>query len=256
MSKLITVENPRGTKLTFSESDHKYSDENNNVYRSVTKIIHCLFPEFERDKIAMFSAKKRGCTVQEILQEWKDIADTACTKGTLVHRYAECMLQSIPFDMRATTQEQADCIKLVHAFIPKLMERYEFVEAEKIIFSEEFKLAGTVDLIMRNKNTGNYAIFDWKTNKEIKLRDEYGKYGKMFLSKIPHCNYYHYALQLNVYRYILVAEGYGDFNDCELALFHIHPNHKKGIKPYLIPDMTEHAKLILDYVKETHGDIW
>jgi ATP-dependent exoDNAse (exonuclease V) beta subunit len=253
MSKLITVENPQGFKITFDEAGHKYQDESGKIYRSVTKIIHKLFPEFERDKIAGFVARKRGVDRSEVIAEWEATAKTACDLGNVVHRYAECFLQNIEFDMQPTTDEQCQRLKVIHEFLPKLTERYEFVEAEKIIFSPDCLLAGTIDLIMKNKNTGTMCIFDWKTNKEICKHDKYNKVGKMFLSNLDNCNYNHYALQLNTYRYMMHMEGYGDFGNCELALFHVTND---GVVGYPLPDMTNHVKLVIDYVKQTKGDIW
>jgi ATP-dependent exoDNAse (exonuclease V) beta subunit len=253
MSKTITVQNPKGLSITFSEDKHMYQDETGAIYRSVTKIIHKLFPAFERDKIAGFCAKKRGISKQEVIAEWEETARVACDLGNIVHRYAECFLTNVEFDMNPTTEDQSERLKIIHEFLPKLSDRYEVVEAEKIVFSPECLLAGTVDLIMRNKKTGNLCIFDWKTNKEIAKTDKYNKVGKMFLSNIENCNYNHYALQLNTYRYMMHMEGYGDYGNCELGLFHVTPT---GVVGYPLPDMTQHVKMIVDHVKETKGDIW
>ncbi|MBK8660973.1 MAG: hypothetical protein IPN18_03865 [Ignavibacteriales bacterium] len=57
--------------------------------------------------------------------------------------------------------------------------------------------------------TGKYDIYDWKTNKSI---DEYGYGGKRGTRPptydLPDCNFYHYSLQLSLYKYLL--ENYHD----------------------------------------------
>ena len=40
--------------------------------------------------------------------------------------------------------------------------------SEVIIYSEELKLAGTIDLMIFNKDKNHISIIDWKTNKRIK----------------------------------------------------------------------------------------
>jgi len=245
---------PSGLGITFDEKGHKYYDDNGQIYRSVTKIIHALFPKFEKDQIAAAVARKRGVSKWEVIKEWDDNCTVACDLGTMVHRYAECMIENIPFDMRPTTQKQADFIKVVHNFIPKLLSKFELVECEKIVFAPDLGLSGMVDLIMKNKTTGNLCIFDWKTNKELKLTDQYGKCGLYpFVSHLSNCNFSHYALQINTYRYLLNREGYDDYSNAEMALFHINDIEVKG---YPLPDMTDTVEELCKFVKENHGDIW
>lgn len=250
MSNVITVENPRGKTITFDEADHKYFDEKDNQYRSVTTIIKSLFPEFEKEKISFFVARKRGVDQQEVLDEWQESADIANEMGTKVHRYAECVLKGEEFDMELTTEKQKKLVATCKMYLPRLLEKYEFVEAEKIVFSPKYLLAGTVDLIMKHKESGKLCIFDWKTNKEIKPYDKYGKTGKLFLSHLGNCNLNHYKLQLNLYRRLLTMENYGNFNDAMLALFHIS---ESGIKPYRVTYMDKEIDQLLEYAKEIQG---
>jgi ATP-dependent exoDNAse (exonuclease V) beta subunit len=268
MGKVITVKNPRGKKITFDEDEHKYSDEKGRRYNSVTSVIHSLFPEFEREKMAYFVARKRvmkakgypdkdSTPVPEVmaeravvLEEWEENKNQACDLGTQIHRYAECQLQGIDFDMTFTGERQPKLAKTLDKFIPELLDSYEFLEAEKIVFCPTILLAGTIDLIMRNKKSGKLCIFDWKTNKAINQSDSYGKKGKLFLEHIENANYWYYALQLNVYRWILNREKYGDFEDVELGLFHINT---RKVKAYMLPVMDWEAGQIADYTKKLKG---
>jgi hypothetical protein len=72
------------------------------------------------------------------------------------------------------------------------------------------------------KPDGTLAIYDWKRAKEIKYEN---KYQKMYppLNHLPDTNYWHYSLQLNIYRRIL-QEHY-DVVVSELALVILHPNN-------------------------------
>jgi len=268
MGKIITVKNPRGRIITFDEDEHKYTDEHGEKFNSVTTVIHSLFPEFEREKMAYFVARKRvmkreGYATKDdtptyevmkerevVLEEWELNKNQACDLGTQIHRYAECKLQDIDFDMDFTGEKQPKMAKSLDAFIPELLKSYEFLEAEKIVFVPSLRLAGTIDLIMRNIKTGKHCIFDWKSNKAINMNDSYGKKGKLFLDHIEHSNYWHYALQLNLYRWILAKEKYGEFDDVELGLFHINT---RTVKAMQLPRLDWEVEQIAHYCGKLKG---
>lgn len=268
MSKLITVSDPHGNVVHFREDDHKYFDDQQNNYNSVTKVIHSLFPEFEADKIAYFVARKRVKerggyetnadvpvreTMQEktvVLEEWELNKNQACDMGTQVHRYCECKLLGIEPDMEITSEKGRDMTKVVDLFLIDLEKQYEFLESEKIIFRRPYLLAGCVDLIMRNRTTGKLCIFDHKTNKEIKLKDSYKKTGKLFLQHIENCNYQTYTLQLSLYKYMLIDGGYGDFEDCELGIFHYST---RNTTCYKLNDLQLEASQIVKYAERLKG---
>ena len=257
MSLIKTVEHPTGKLITFFEDDHEYRDDTNKKYLSTTTLVHSLFPEFEEKKISYFIAKKRvkgklGFTQEDILEEqkvvlkeWEEKRNSAADLGTQVHRYAECLLLDIPFDMDLTGERQKKMVKVVDKFLVKLNSLYDFIEAEKIIFSPTLLLSGTVDLIMRNKGTKKPAILDWKTNKAINLKDEYNKKGLGFLNHIDDSNYWHYTIQLNIYRWMLHNEGYGDYYQSEMGLFHVKTTEVEGY-----PGLIVHGPLLATMMLE------
>mgnify|MGYP006923320004 CR=1 FL=1 len=61
-----------------------------------------------------------------------------------------------------------------------LMNYYDFVVSEAIVYDESIATAGTADLVMRDKQTGEYVLMDFKT-KPGKLN------GKQINKKINHC---------------------------------------------------------------------
>lgn len=268
MSKVIEVKDPQGCKIYYRDEDHKYYDEDGGVYQSVTTIIHSLFPEFEKDKMSYFVARKRvmkdkgypdkdsvpNDEIEEekkvVLKEWEDNKNVSCDLGTEVHRYCECKLAGVDFDMELTSDRAKKIAKSADEFLLELDKSYEFLEAEKIIFRKPYLLAGTVDLIMRNRNTGNLCVFDHKTNKAINKTDSYGKTGKLFLSHIENCNYMVYTLQLSLYKHMLIDGNYGDFDNAELGLFHYTT---RGVRCYQLNDLNLEAKYIADYCKKLKG---
>jgi hypothetical protein len=78
---------------------------------------------------------------------------------------------------------------------------------EVIVFSEELKVAGTMDLLVYNSGNGECNIFDWKTSKKIGQNR-----GKRAITQagagLTDCRFDQYSLQLSMYSYLL--ENYHD----------------------------------------------
>lgn len=240
--------------INFDDEKHRYIDDSGRIYNGVTKVIHGLFPEFDAERIAGFVARKRGCLREEVLQEWETKRKASTDFGDKMHHYAECLLTGEKFvddfgtNIDIYKEKEAGCMKQLEELIPKLLKCYELIGAEKIIFSPDNKLSGTVDMLMRNKRTGGLAIFDWKTNEEIRSSNKHKitQSGLFGLSHILDSNFWHYTLQLCTYRMILKQEKYYPDEDYELAIFHIR---ESGITPYKLPLMEKEAAYIMETSK-------
>ena len=92
---------------------------------------------------------------------------------------------------------------------------------EWMIYHEELKLSGSIDMVYRNKD-GTLSIYDWKRSKEISFYGFNEKSITPCIKHLNHSNYWHYALQLNTYRAILEAK----YGECvtNLSLVKLHPN--------------------------------
>lgn len=196
---------PNGDIITFREDEHSYIDNHGLKYTSVTTLIHDLFPPFDKVGIANKIASKRGKTPEQLISEWEEEANIACTFGTNNHFFAECYLQNRPLPSPMNEKEEL-YFNNIKRFIDEKLFSFKFIEAEKIIFSPKYGISGTIDLLMRNSH-GQLCIFDWKTNKEIKRENKWQK-GLTFLKHLDDCNYNHYSMQLNTYRKLLLEEEY------------------------------------------------
>jgi hypothetical protein len=99
---------------------------------------------------------------------------------------------------------------------------FEPFRTEWLVFDEEHKVAGSIDMVYK-KPDGTLAIYDWKRTEELKMENSFQS-GLGPVSHLPDTNYWHYSLQLNVYRYIL-QKHYG-VTVSELALVVLHPINK------------------------------
>jgi len=101
-----------------------------------------------------------------------------------------------------------------HNFLP--------FRTEWLVFDIEHKVSGSIDMVYK-KPDGKLAIYDWKRIEEVKTENNW-QHGLGPVSHLPDTNYWHYSLQLNVYRWIL-QRNYGYTVD-ELALVVLHPGNK------------------------------
>lgn len=196
--QLDNIEALINADIRLRESDHTYILESDPtiVFYNVTKLVQGQFPPFEREKIAGWlvnnSTKYCDYTEEELLQEWEDRKDS----GSAVHKELENYILSgkIPILPKA--------ISGMNWYDREMAFFGDQVFPEVIVFSEELKVAGTVDLLVYNSKTGECHIFDWKTSKKI---DRNGR--KQAITQacagLTDCRFDQYSLQLSVYSYIL-----------------------------------------------------
>lgn len=244
---------PHGNKVVFYEKEHKYLLEDNPSRRmtSVTTLIKRCFPEFDSQKVAGKVSAKTGRPVEEILEEWRLEGVEGSRLGTLVHALAENILKSNNIDVNSEEGLSAKDLAFLQSlkiFIPKLLERAEFLEAEKIVFDAKRMIAGTIDLLMRSRSTGDLIILDWKTNKKIEHENIF-QTGLGNFSHLDDCKLNHYSLQLHVYKKILMDCGYVEKGkDVKLHLIHLCRQESGLVVPHWPPvrNLSREASAILD----------
>ncbi len=175
-------------------------------FTSVTKVLGSIEPHFEGDRIAENIAKQSdtnprknpvyiGMTKEQILDHWQMLNDTANEYGTKVHETIEKYLLS---NKMLLTDDPFE-IKVIKAYNELGVDEGIEIYPERVMFSEEYELAGTADLKI-DINEEFFDIGDWKTNKEFNFYDNFGF--KTLLKPFDHmqnCQYSIYSMQLSVY---------------------------------------------------------
>ena len=124
---------------------------------------------------------------------------------------------------------------------------------EWMVYYEEMKLSGSIDMIFENED-GSLQIYDWKRCQEIKHEAVFGKYASTScISHLPDTNFWHYSLQLNMYKTI-IEEKYGK-KVTELYLVCFHPEnayktYDRILVPMLETEMENLLKIRLQEVEE------
>jgi len=239
--------NPRGVEIVFTEADHRYVsvlDGREVEYVSVTTFVHRFFPAFDPDgTVAERCALKRGLTVEAVRAEWERNGRAACALGTKIHETCEDTLLGRPLRNVADNENERQLMATAVTMAGKILESMDIVGVEQIVFDERLRLAGTIDLLARPKKDGTLWILDHKTNRSIDRENLFGQNGLEPIRHVPDLNYYHYALQLNLYERLMREAGYCTCDEpVKKAILHIMPS---GYKTYVIGDMQTEVESLL-----------
>ena len=102
-------------------------------------------------------------------------------------------------------------------------------------------------MLAKTRDKDTYLIIDHKTNKTIEKENKYNKFCLAPIEHIPDLSYWHYALQLNLYQYLLKYESYVPKN----AKFRMFLNHVTSDAAAFIelPDMQSDIKdLVIEHL--------
>ena len=224
--------------IVLDKDAHEYSllTQPDLVFTSVTTFIDQFFEGFDSEKIAtnLVETHPRYAdrTVESLIAEWAATGE----HGTLVHDEIENWIKNgiEPIETKAINGKN-------------WLQNYKLksdidVLSEVILYSTELNIAGTVDILALDKATGLYELIDWKTSKRIDTSSYGNKTGTSSVTQdVPDCNFYHYALQLSLYRYLL-EEFYGiNFNNQLIA--HLQDD---GARSLVAPYMRDHIVAMLN----------
>lgn len=214
MPQCSKAKHPSGTEIEFFEDTHKYVSTIKGrelVYVSGTQFLGRYYPPFDpTGKITECCARREGLTVEEIKRKWADKSARSCRLGTRTHeRIEDCLLSNEPRNVPEDPEEEMRFRNGVE-MASKLKQRVDVIGVEKIVFSPELGIAGTVDALLKSRKDGTYIILDHKTNQSIcgPADNKYGEFCLGPISHLPNTEFWHYAAQLSLYEYLLKREKY------------------------------------------------
>ena len=229
---------PRDTHITFDEPTHKYYVNGScqgNI--SCTGFVHEFFGHFDAKKIIAkmkkganwATSKYDGRSDEEIMKEWSDNGKQASSAGTAMHFAIEQFMHGAANEIDPAVMDTPEWRYFMkfwrdcgHDLEPYRSEWEVFTDSIDAVSGErKIKLCGSIDMVYRRKSDGKFVIYDWKRSKEIKSDNPFGS-GLAPLDHLPDTNYWHYTLQLNVYKWIL--EQYYGLEVADLYLVILHPD--------------------------------
>jgi len=244
---------PGNSSIDFDEQTHKYIAKEdltgNAEYISVTTLIERFFP-FDLKRYLERKAQKENKSEEEVLDEYLTVRDEAADKGTDLHKQIETYLKEnmVAPDFDANSIEFQYFLDFYDTEVKK--RKLDFYDAERMITSEIYSVAGTIDCLFKKKDKDEYVMLDWKRSKKL-IIDGYPRiygfgYALSELNHLDNSSYYKYCLQQNIYKYIIENEI--DIKISSMRLVVLHENYDKY---YVIkvPEMKKEALIILNSLK-------
>ncbi len=234
--------------ILFFEEEHKYKFKSKPdlVPLSVTGVIGKYKKPFDADYHAGRKADAIGVDKQVILDEWAEKGRFASDKGSLVHYYMEQMMKMETFEVpkQYMRKDVLDAFKrtkpICNKFLKDSYNTLEHVSAEQLVGCPEWGITGMIDQIVRNKQTGEYYLLDWKTNKAINKTSRYKLTGS--LSHLDSSELTIYSLQLGLYKRIL--ERYINITISGCLIIHL-PLDSDDYKMYKTKNLEKEINLII-----------
>lgn len=272
--------------VKFYADDHKYIsiDERDPIdWISVTRLIHFFKEPFDTVKMADACSKGKNpkynkMKPEDIIALWASENKRAVNLGSWYHDQREKDLLAC----NTITREGRE-LQIVNPLMDgmvKLAPDQQLVEGiypEHLVYLKSVGICGQADRIEIVND--RIDVYDYKTNKEIKMESFVGKNGKSKkllgpLSHLDECNYNEYALQLSTYMYIIQKHNF-NLNPGKIQLDHVEfeidhldkngypvvshdakgdPMVKKVI-PYELPYMKKEVIAMFKYVQENKEKI-
>ena len=107
----------------------------------------------------------------EILLYWENKRNLAANSGTWMHSMLEHMLNGYKIAAGPMQGEMDAVVRFLSG-----LQNIEVYRTEWCIYAPEEDLAGSVDLVLKEKDKNVFHIVDWKRSE--KLEDKYNSYGK------------------------------------------------------------------------------
>lgn len=195
----------RDERVEFLPDVHEYVVDGKRGYTSVTQLVSQYFSVFDARLWAERKATKNK-TAEMILAEWDKKAEKARDLGSLMHHRIEQYYLGEELDANAASDAA-----FRHFLEFTKSHQLNPYRSEWVLFDEDLHIAGTLDFLAVN-DKGEYEIYDWKRSTKVVSNDGciivskrycQQQYGLHPITHIPDTSFYHYTLQLSMYRRLL-----------------------------------------------------
>lgn len=267
--------------LVFHPDNHSYQSVNPEEkidWISVTTLISAFKQEFDAPAIAAKVSKSKkskwyGIAPEKIIEIWNAESKRATDLGTYYHNQREADILECDSITRYDLKLNVVAPKVDDNGIKTASEQKltDGIYPEHLVYMKSTGVCGQSDLVEIADNV--VYITDYKTNKEIKTNSfvNWESLSQKMAHPVSHlddCNYFHYALQLSIYMYMIIKHN-PKLKPGKLILHHVsfetegedefgYPISKlnaqgepivKEIIPYTLPYLKEEVIAIFNWLK-------
>lgn len=197
--------------IAFDQASHTYTVNGVIIQRSCTSLVNSYFAGFDSQKMVdkYYSRWKAqndqryahhmhlddDSAKRAIIAEWNATAQTAATRGTLIHKWAEEMLTLHTF-------RESPELEQIKLFIAEFGLTFFKAEIPTWYMDDGIVVsAGTVDALFKDADD-NIILVDWKRSKNPLVTGGFGV-GRRPLEHIKDCAFNKYSLQTSIYALML-----------------------------------------------------
>lgn len=181
--------------IKFDEESHTYTHDTLGEFISVTTLIGNYKKPFDKHSHAQRIADREGVTKELVIEMWEQEKNRACNRGTEFHKLLENYVVS-----GISENEYNWLYRAYDDAVNYSIDSYQKVLCENLLYNEQFKVAGTADLIYDHGNT--FTIADYKTNKKFRFSNGFNEFLLEPLDHLTNCEFSNYALQLSMYAFM------------------------------------------------------
>lgn len=202
------------SEVIYYDEPHKYFVDKKEL-TSVTTCIGQFHDSFDTEYWSERKGEEYGLTPEEVKFAWDFNKDRAGEIGSVFHDYAENMFLNkvFPYSLQKDRIINKFGFDVVEEYLKFKMQRFDDfyhkvkkaiipIRTEMVVWDKDFDIGGMVDLLVFNKKSGDFEIWDHKTNKELTRENMFQKYHPPF-SDLDDCDFVKYSLQLSAYKYII-----------------------------------------------------
>ena len=187
-------------EIKFDEASHSYTVKGKNL-KPVSYVLKDFQEPFDEQKMAFLVAKKKGISIQEVLDDWHKKRDDSCALGTKVHLFAENYIKTREGE---PTNGQEKAMK---TYLDKIPYYVVPLCTELQMYSEKWNIAGTADLMFYDTKNDKILIRDWKSNKDL-FKNYKGKRLLAPFDDLEDSPFNKYQLQLSLYQILFEQTGF------------------------------------------------
>lgn len=158
----------------------------------------------------------------ELLREWRIKGNESRDAGTSAHTVIENFFNTGEINTNGGAKDRIATKFIADWFVTG---RLKLIEVESIVYNNE--LASMRDALVLSES-GEYFIFDWKTNAAI-TTENYGKWMLPPYQSLPDACFYHYSLQLRLYQNMS-----HDYKITDCFIVHLKDNDYEFIRAHNI----------------------
>jgi len=188
------------SNVRYDKDKHLYVAGDLELGESVSKVVNRYIPYTDFDAIAESMDKKYDLPEGTTKKLWDLKAKASIAKGNLLHFFASI------YPFRPNLRAKSDLEKHFKKFADSFYTMHVPIATELHVYHKDKLIHGKIDNLSKNIATGNYALFDLKTNEDL-FKNFDGMRMKAPFDVFLNNNFGKYAIQLNLYKSMIEQAG-------------------------------------------------